>query len=342
MRTIVLWSATLLAAVAVALVVTGLVTKEIEEPWNIVVASELLGLLRLTFLVALAHAVIIGLPLFLFLRSKSWTGIIACALSSLIIGAAGPAVLGLSSLFGNSSYNAWSGGKATVVNGVPTLLGWLEYAQSVGFMGLIGLSGGLTFWLTMRLSGQNPAPPEVAGTPARSSPGISRIIAATAISSTCAVLLLPRVVQDKTCHNVFRDGRSSIGPQIYADLKLSAEDWPALAQTFTEFAAANSLSFRSDQKIARGQVMWRSLDLCNEAGTHIEIVDQPWMDRMGHAPAVIKGIKLSVEEFRTGSDWNLLARELIIKINARWPEKIVFHGPNGSRISETEALVGRQ
>jgi len=341
-RTILLWSAMLLAATAVALLLTILAANEIEDAWNIVVVSELFGLLRLTFLLTLAHAVALGLPLFIFLRSKSWTGIIACALGGFIIGAAGPVVLGLSGIFGNSSYNAWSGGKATVVNGAPTLAGWLEYAQNAGFVGLIGVGGGLTFWLIMRLAGQIPPTQSVAETPGRTSPTIAQIIAAAAISASCAVLLLPSIVKDRSCHNPFRGGRSSISPQIYASLNLTAEDWPELSQAITDFASANSLSFRSDQQTRSGQLLWRSLDLCNETGVHIEILDQPWLDRTSHAPAAIKGIKVSVEELRAGSGWKLLARDMIDKINARWPEKLLFRGQGGGLISEAEALNGRQ
>jgi len=341
-RTIILWSATLLAAVVVALLFTGLAAKEIEESWNIAVVSQLFQSLRLTFLVALAHAIVFGLPLFLFLRSKSCVGIIACALGGFIVGAAGPAALGLLSMFGNSSYNAWSGGSATIVSGVPTLAGWLQYAQTVGFMGLIGLCGGLTFWLTMRLSGQIPPEPKVAERPTRVSRTVSWIIVATAISSTSAVLLLPSIAHDTSCHNPFRDGRTSIEPKIYADLNLIPEDWAALTQIFTDFAATHSLSLRSDQQIRRGQLLWRSLDLCNEAGTHIEVMDQPWLDRVNSVPIRIKGMKLSVDEFRVGSGWNPLARELVDTIDVRWPEKFVFHGRDGKPMSEIEAFGGRQ
>jgi hypothetical protein len=336
-RTIVLWSATLLAAVVAALSVTALTAKEIEESWNIVVVSQLLRLLRLAFLVALAHAVVLGLPLFLFLRSKSSVGIIACALGGFIVGAVGPVVLGLLSLFG-SSYNAWSGGRATVVNGVPTLLGWAEYAQSVGFLGLIGLAGGLTFWLTMRLSGQIPPGPRAAGKPPEPSRAVSRTVAATAISSTCAVLLLPSIVVDNSCHNLFRDGRSSISPQIYADLSLTTEDWPVLTQIFTDFGAAHSLSLRREQKIRRGQLMWRTLDLCNEAGVKIEITDMTWLDGMPRLPAGIKGAKLNILEFKADSDWKPLAHELVDKISATWPGKIAYRGRGGETVSETEAF----
>ena len=341
-RAIMLWSATLLAAAVVALLFLGLAAKEIGEPWNIAVVSELFGLLRLTFLVALAHAVVLGLPLFLFFRSKSCVGIVACALGGFVVGAVGPAVLGLLGLFGGASYNAWSGGRATVVNGVPTLLGWAEYAQSVGFIGLIGLAGGLTFWLIMRLSGQIPPEPRAADAPAGTSRTVSWTIAATAISSTCAVLLLPSIVVDNTCHNLFRDGRSSIAPQIHANLELTPETWPILTQIFTDFAVAHSLSLRSDQEIRRGQLLWRTLDLCNEAGVKIEITDTPWMDGMPKLPANIKGVKLNIFEFKADSGWNPLAHELVDKISAKWPEKVVFRGRGGKPVSETEAFQGRQ
>jgi hypothetical protein len=341
-RTIILWSATLLAAVVVALLVTALTAKEIEEPWNIVVVSQLLWLLRLTFIVALAHAVVLGLPLFLFLRSKSRIGIIACALGGFAVGALGPSVLELLGMLGGGSYNAWIGGRATVVNGVPTLAGWAEFALNVGITGLIGLAGGLAFWLTMRLSGQIPAGPKAAEAPTGISSAISRTIAATAISSTCAVLLLPRIIKDNSCHNLFRDGRQSSHLQIYADVALTHEDWPVLTQTFTDFAAAHSLSLRGDQEIRRGEILWRSLDLCNEAGVSINILDNLWLDRSHNAPARIKGIKLRVEEFKAGSDWNLLTHGLVDKINATWPEKIVFRGRGGETMSETEAFKGHQ
>jgi hypothetical protein len=341
-RTIILWSATLLAAAVAALLFLGLAAKEIEEPLNIVVVSELFGLLRLTFLVALVHAVVLGLPLFLLLRSKSCVGFVACALGGFVVGAVGPAVLGLLGLFGGGSYNAWSGGRATVVNGVPTLLGWAEYAQSVGFIGLIGLAGGLTFWLVMRLSGQIPPGPRVTETPPELSRAVSWTVATTAISSTCAVLLLPNIVVDNSCHNLFRDGRSSIGPQIYANLNLTAEDWPALTQIFTDFAAAHSLSLRRDQKIRRGQLMWRTLDLCNEAGVKIEITDMTWLDGMPRLPAGIKGAKLNILEFKADSDWKPLAHELVDKISTTWPGKIAYRGRGGETVSETEAFKGRQ
>ena|SRR5580700_10874987 len=75
----------LLAALVATLLLTIPTLAQIEEPWNIVVVSEALTFARLTFIVALAHALILGLPLFFscardidlalppaFLRGFSW------------------------------------------------------------------------------------------------------------------------------------------------------------------------------------------------------------------------------------------------------------------------------
>jgi hypothetical protein len=123
---------------------------------------------------------------------------------------------------------------------------------------------------------------------------------------------------------------------------LTHDDWPALTQIFTNFAVAHSLSLRSDQKIRREEILWRSLDLCNETGVSINILDNLWLDRSLNAPARIKGVKLTVEEFKAGSGWNLLAHELVDKINATWPGKIGYRGRGGETLSETEAFKGHQ
>lgn len=354
-RTIALCSATLLAAAGATLAVTVPMAATIEEPWNIAVVSELLVWLRLTFIVALVHAVVLGLPLFLALRSRSSVGIVACALGGFGIGAVGIALLGLLGMFGNGSYNASTGGVPTIVHGVPTLAGLVEYAASVGQMGLVGLTGGLTFWLAMRLSGQLTAQRNAEEPQPEKLPGISRIVAATAIVSTCAALILPSVVTDSSCHNPFRGGRTSLVPQIYANVNLTGEDWPALTQTFADFAAAHALSLRRDQQIRHGELMWRSLDLCNEAGISIKIQDQLWLDRTPPPADMakdlsdrikrtndrLKGIKLEVYELRAGSGWSPLTHDLLEKIETRWPDKISFEGPHGKAISEAEALKGR-
>jgi hypothetical protein len=248
---------------------------------------------------ALADALILGIPLFLIFRSMRPAGAITCALGGFLVGAVPFGALALISMIGLQS--ASTGGKATVVNGVPTLAGWIEYAYSVGSIGLMGLVGGLIFWVAMRVSGQ------LAGWPNRTDAQLSKLgrgswgVVSAAVVLTGAVFLLPSVVKDNSCHNLFRDGRTSIGPQINADISLSTEDWPTLTQIFVDFGAIHSLSFRGDEQIRQGTLMWRDLNLCSEAGVNVDAVDRPWLAQM-NSPLADRGIQFSVYELKPGSD----------------------------------------
>lgn len=301
-----LLASALLAALVAALLFTTPTLARIEESWNIVVVSQALSLARTTFIVAVAHALVLGLPLFLLVRSMRRVGAATCALGGFLIGAVPFGVLTLISMIGLQS--ASTGGKPTVTNGVPTLIGWIEYAYAVGSTGLFGAAGGLTFWVAMRLSGQiegKPNKPEAQSSKLHAG---SWSIVSVAALLTCAIFILPSVVRDNTCHNLFRDGRTSIRPQISADLKLMAEDWPTLRQIFVDFGTAHSLSFRSDEQIREGNTTWRNLNLCNEAGVNIDALDRPWLTQI-NSPLADRGINFSVYQLKPSSDWKRLARD---------------------------------
>ena len=336
-RLLALSAATLLSAIVAALLTVLLTATDIEEPWNIVVASETARLMRLTFAGALGVALVLGLPFYLFLESKRRTSAVYCALGGFLVGAFSAGVLAVIFLFGMD--NASTGGRATVISGVPTLAGWLEAGQAAGLVGLFGLAGGLAFWLALRLSGEAPKPS--AGLGAQSLTARQWSVASAASLATCAVLLLPTMVTDDSCHNLFRDGRRSVVPQISAHMKLTSEDWPTLWQTFVDVGAVHSLSFRADEKLRDGRILWRNLSLCNETGVTIEAMDKPWLEKIKSSVAG-QGISLSIFELKAGSGWNPLARDLLGKIEERWPGKTTFDGPQGTNISLDEALRGRR
>ncbi len=328
----------LLASVVAALLLTIPMLAQIEEPWSIVVASESLSFARLTFMAALAHALIFGLPLYFFIRSTHRFGFVSCVLAGFLVGAVPVGILGLSSMFMLQS--ASSGATPTVVNGVPTLAGWIEYAYLVGSTGLFGVAGGLTFWVAMRASGQF-ATESKGGDAQLSTRRRSLSVAVAAIVLSCTVMLLPNIVKDNSCHNLFRDGRTSVGPQVIADISLPAEDWPIFTQMFVDFGALHSLSFRGDEQIRRGTLMWRDLNLCSEAGVNIDAVDRPWLAQI-NSPLADRGIQFSVYELKPGSPWKSLARDFINRIEAKWPQKTTFRGPDGNVVPVEEALKGQQ
>jgi hypothetical protein len=204
-------------------------------------------------------------------------------------------------------------------------LGWIEYVRAVGLEGTLGLVGGLTFWAAMRLSGS--------GRPSWS-------VVSAAVLLTCGIFILPVVVRDRSCHNLFRDGRTSVRPQIYANLKVPAEDWKRLEQTFADFGRAHALSIRGDEQLRNGRSTWRTLDLCNDAGISINLFDEPWLVQV-HSPRADEGMKLSVYSLKPDSDWKPIARHLLNEIERIWPEKTTFRGPGGQILSFEDAMKGR-
>ncbi len=310
-------------AATLAFVIPFLV--QVEEPINIVLVTEVLNLTMTTFTVAIAHAVLLGLPLFLLVRRmRPRVGIAVCALGGFVVVAMPFGVLALLSMF--SVQTASSDGQPTVVNGVPTLAGWVQYIRTVGLAGLLGLVGGLTFWAAMRRSGSNTQ---------------SWSVISAAAVLTCGVFILPVVVRDRSCHNLFRDGRTSVGPQVHANLKVPAEDWKRLEQTFADFGQAQALSIRRDEQIRDGRIMWRGVDLCNDTGVSVSVYDEPWLARM-HSPRADEGMTLSIYSLKPGSDWKPLARHLLNEIETTWPQKTTFRGPSGQILSLEDAMNGRQ
>src|SRR5262249_52902129 len=119
-----------------------------------------------------------------------------------------------------------------------------------------------------------------------------------------------------------------------------AEDWQTLHKMFVDFAAAHSLSLRSDQQIQNGITIWRQLSLCNDAGVNFELNDQPWTAHIA-PPIELPRMTLSIFELKANSGWSSLARELMTRIEQTWPQKTIFRGPRSEALSLEQALKGR-
>jgi hypothetical protein len=102
-----------------------------------------------TFTIALAHAILFGLPLFLVLRSKGWINIMTCVVFGFAVGAAPDGVLTwpmqLAALDASRSVD----GVATSIDGVITAAGWVSYVKPVIYCGLFGALGGFAFWVAL-------------------------------------------------------------------------------------------------------------------------------------------------------------------------------------------------
>lgn len=111
-----------------------------------------LSFLMLAFPITLAHAVIFGLPAALLYRAMKWTGPVCAALGGFIIGAV-PLGIYMWPVDRATGANAWNATAQTIRDGVPTLQGWLQYAEFHGSMGLAGVVGALTFRAILKWGG---------------------------------------------------------------------------------------------------------------------------------------------------------------------------------------------
>jgi hypothetical protein len=99
----------------------------------------------LTLAVAFGHAVLLGVPLFLFFRSRGWTGIPACTVIGFVIGAVPVGILTFP-VPGLAFYaNAWAGDVRAAANGPDIAATWIGYIEPLLYGGLIGAFGGLVF-----------------------------------------------------------------------------------------------------------------------------------------------------------------------------------------------------
>jgi hypothetical protein len=92
---------------------------------------------------AYPSAVIIGLPTFLALKRRVKPTAFNCALVGAFVASLPWLALGL---LGTADYS-YDDGHITAIHGQKTLWGWIYLAELVGQIALIGLLGGLVFWL---------------------------------------------------------------------------------------------------------------------------------------------------------------------------------------------------
>ncbi|HXP03339.1 MAG TPA: hypothetical protein VN808_04400 [Stellaceae bacterium] len=117
-----------------------------------------------TFIVALAHAVVLGLPAYLLLRWRGWTRWWTSLVCGFAIGSVPFAIY--FSPFDNAASFSQAGDKVLIENGVTTLAGWIDFAESVGGLGLLGMAGGIAAWLTWYGLGRVFARPRMRAGPA--------------------------------------------------------------------------------------------------------------------------------------------------------------------------------
>lgn len=114
----------------------------------------------MSFIVSGAYVVILGLPTYFVMRRLNairwWSTIIAGS----VLGAVPMAILSWPLQYSGTGASAIIDGVETLVNGVPTTAGWLQYLLSLAYFGGFGAVSALAFWLVVRNVAQQGVPPD--------------------------------------------------------------------------------------------------------------------------------------------------------------------------------------
>lgn len=276
--------------------------------------------LSFIFCIALVHAVVLGLPLFLLLRHWRWVNAFSSVGAGFLVGTTGIFFLTLGQFDSGSSSSV--NNVPHVINGVLTAAGWVSYLKFLAFFGVLGAFAGFVFWCILKWSGGAVSAEKVPHTDGVKNT-VGAGIAVAAVVAMAAVFAAPAATKDRTCHNIFRD-TNTIGPAFTSiDLSIATDNWPKLVQLFREFAAANELSFRNSSRDEFGARRILDLSLCNEAGVNIEAKMERWS----------VGIGITVRRLRDSSDSARLAQELTEKLELLSPGSVTFRDIRGNTIS---------
>ena len=101
------------------------------------------------FFVATINSLVLGLPLFLFVRSRGWFNFVTSVVGGCMVGAIFGALVAWP-FWTFDQYNATVNGRRTIIDGVLTLAGWYEYGKQALPFAVYGAFSGLVFWIYLR------------------------------------------------------------------------------------------------------------------------------------------------------------------------------------------------
>jgi len=101
------------------------------------------GFFILSLIFSAGFVLLLGVPSYFLLRRFGKIHLWSTLLAGFILGAVPMAIFTWPSRLTSASVN----GVQTVIDGIPTMAGWLQFTGSVTFIGGCGIAGAFAFWL---------------------------------------------------------------------------------------------------------------------------------------------------------------------------------------------------
>ena len=134
-----IWMATLVSAPSAAAVVTAVTATVLGASDVQTMANVFVLLLAMAFGVALLHALLIGLPAYLMLRTHGWANLAAAIAVGVAAGATPVGLLTVSSAVQASDLDAATAARA-----------WIDWGELIAYLAANGAAAGAAFWATIR------------------------------------------------------------------------------------------------------------------------------------------------------------------------------------------------
>ena len=118
------------------------------------------GFLLLCLAISAGHVIVLGIPAYLVLR---WRGALrwwSALLSGFVLGAIPVGVLSWPLRYPDLKSSATVNGVQTMIDGIPTMAGWLQYLGGLSFFGACGAFAAAAFWLVRSMSPNNSFKPK--------------------------------------------------------------------------------------------------------------------------------------------------------------------------------------
>jgi hypothetical protein len=303
-------------------------------------AAGILGfsirIVPLVFAVAIAHAVFLGAPVFIFLWKKKRLNFLTTIISGLFIGSIGVGIL--SWPYSGLGSSASVDGVQTIVNGRPTPAGWAQYFLGISAFAGFGSVGALAFWCWLKfsnvLSGTNPGVDDQPGHMIRRNP----VLTTFPTIGVIIIFLASNSTIDRSCHNPLCGGGDSISPVAILDLDIADDQWSQLSSVLKDFAEKENLDFRDTSEDHPGAVKVLGISACSDAGITISINEQRWESNDYQNFVPDRGVGIFVYKTLEGSNWNPATRHMVDILEERWQSSVRFRDSGGRLMPIPETL----